>query len=60
MNDRISRSCPTREQAIYRINATINAALKFPLQLAWVPASTLEAWDKMTRRVVKSMGYLRP
>jgi ribonuclease HI len=57
-NDRISRSCPTREQAIYCINATINAALKFPLQLAWVPNTVLEEWDRKNRKVVRTMGFL--
>jgi len=56
--DRISRSRPSREQAIYCINATINAALKFPLQIAWIPVSVLEAWDTKHRKIVRDMGYL--
>ena len=51
--DKITRSSPTREQAIYCINATINTALKFPLQVAQVPATTLKAWDRTNRTVVK-------
>ena len=58
LNDKISRSCPTREQAIYCINATINTALKFPLQIAQIPDATLEQWDKQNRKVVRNMGYL--
>ena len=57
-NERISRSCPTREQAVYCINATINAALKFPLQVANVPRSMLEEWDRRNRDIVRKAGYL--
>jgi len=58
LNDKISRSSPTREQAIYCINATINSALKYPLRIASVPLSVLRKWDSNNRRVVKEAGYL--
>ena len=58
LNDRISRSSPTREQAIYCINATINTALKFPLQIAHVPKAVLEEWDRRNRQTVRKAGYL--
>ena len=41
LNERMGRSSPTREQATYCINATINTALKFPLQIANIPRSDL-------------------
>ena len=58
LNDRMSRSRPTRSQAIYCINATVNSALKFPLQIANVPNSVLEEWDRKNRRIVKEAGQL--
>ncbi len=41
-NKRISRSCPTRHQKVYCINAVINAQLKFPLQVANIPDLVLD------------------
>jgi len=58
LNERMSRSSPTRSQAIYCINATVNAALKFPLQIANVPNSVLEEWDRKNRRIVREAGHL--
>ena len=51
--DRISHTKPTTEMAIYCINAVINAAMKFPLQVAAVPVTVLREWDSRNRGVVK-------
>ena len=56
--DRISHTKPTTEMAIYCINAVINAAMKFPLQVAAVPVTVLREWDSRNRGVVKSAGKL--
>lgn len=58
LNDRISRSSPTREEATYCINATINAALKYPLRVAHIDQSTLRSWDTANRKVVSKAGAL--
>ena len=36
----------------------MNAALKFPLQIANVPNSVLEEWDRKNRRIVREAGHL--
>ncbi len=58
LNERMGRSSPTREQATYCINATINTALKFPLQIANIPRSELRTWDRGNRNIVRRAGYL--
>ena len=58
LNERMGRSSPTREQATYCINATINTALKFPLQIANIPRADLRAWDRGNRRIVRKAGHL--
>jgi ribonuclease HI len=58
LNDRIMHSAPTREEAVYCINATINSALKYPLRVAWVNKTTLKAWDTANRKVVSKAGSL--
>ena len=47
MYDRIDRTRPTAEMAIYCLNAVVNAALKFPLQVAAIPDhdAVLREWD---------------
>jgi len=60
LNSRINRSNPTRHQTIYCINAVINAALKFPMQVANVPESTLNRWDTANRKLVCKAGKLPP
>ena len=57
--DRISDTKPTAEMAIYCINAMINAALKFPLQVAAVPGTVLKEWDSKNRGIVKRAAYLQ-
>jgi ribonuclease HI len=54
----ITRSKPTRAQAVYCINAVINAALKFPLQVAAVSMTTLKKWDTAHRKIIKNTGKL--
>ena len=54
----IGRSNPTREQAIYCVNAVINAAIKYPLQVAHIPASTLRTWDSRNRATIRKAGFL--
>ena len=44
--------------AIYCINAVINTALKFPLQVANIPASVLAQWDSQNRGIVREAGSL--
>ena len=46
MHERISRTKPTAEMAIYCTNAVINAALRFPLQVAAIPVTVLREWDE--------------
>ena len=58
LKDTISRSCPTREQAIYCVNAVINATMKFPLQVASIPRTTLERWDTANRETIRAAGKL--
>jgi ribonuclease HI len=58
MYDRISHSKPSADMAVYCINAVINAALKFPLQVAAIPKSTLKVWDSKHARIVKKAAYL--
>ena len=55
---RISNTKPTTEMAIYCINAVINAALKFPLQVAAIPRTVIKGWDSKHRGLVKKAGYL--
>ena len=45
MYDRISRTRPTAEMAICCLNTTVNATLKFPLQVAAIPVTVLREWD---------------
>ena len=40
------------------MNAVINAALKFPLQVAAVPREVLRRWDSKNRGVVKRPAFL--
>ena len=44
--------------AIYCINAVINAALKFPLQVAAIPRILINGWDSKHRGLVKKAAYL--
>ena len=55
---KISNTKPTTEMAIYCINAVINAALKFPLQVAAIPRTVIKGWDSKHRGLVKKAGYL--
>ena len=56
--DRINRTSPTTEMAVYCINAVINAALKFPLQVAKVPVTLLREWDRKHINIVKKAAKL--
>ena len=56
--ERISQTKPTTEMAVYCINAVINAALKFPLQVAKMPAALLREWDRKQLSIVKAAGKL--
>jgi ribonuclease HI len=58
LNDRINKSKPNREQATYCVNAVINAAMKFPLQVAHIPKTTLKQWDAKNRETVRKAGYI--
>ena len=58
LNERISHSSPTREEAIYCINATINSALKYPLRVAHIDFTTTKTWDTANRKVVSKAGAL--
>ena len=58
LNSRISNTKPTTEMVVYCINAVINAALKFPLQVAAVPRAILKGWDSKHRGLVKKAAYL--
>ena len=56
--ERISQTKPTTEMAVYCINAVINAALKFPLQVAKMPVALLREWDRKHLSIVKEAGKL--
>ena len=58
MYDRINRTRPTAEMAIYCLNAVVNAALKFPLQVAAIPVTVLREWDSLNRGIVKKAAFL--
>ena len=58
LQDRITSTKPTREQAVYCVNAVINAAMKYPLQVAHIPETTLRDWDRANRAVIKSAGCI--
>ena len=58
MCDRINRTCPTAEMAIYCLNAVVNAALRFPLQVAAIPVTVLREWDSKNRVTVKKATFL--
>jgi ribonuclease HI/exonuclease III len=58
MQEGIGASRPTKEQAIYCVNAVINAAMRYPLQVAHMPKSQLRAWDAANRAVVRKAGSL--
>jgi hypothetical protein len=58
MHERISRTKPTAEMAIYCTNAVINAALKSPLQVAAIPVTVLREWDSKNRNVIKKAAFL--
>jgi len=58
LNTKILQSSPSREEAIYCINATINAALKYPLRVAKIDKTTLRNWDTANRKVVSKAGKL--
>ena len=51
--NRISNIKPTTEMTIYYINAVINAALKFLLQVAAIPRTVIKGWDCKHRGLVK-------
>ena len=55
---RIGSSKPTKDQAIYCVNAVINAAMKYPLQVAHIPTSILRQWDSANRTVIRRAGAL--
>jgi hypothetical protein len=48
MHGRINRTHPTAEMAIYCLNAVVNAALKFPLQVAAIPVTVLREGTQRT------------
>ena len=56
--DRINRTRPTAEMATYCLNAVVNAALKFPLQVAAIPVTMLREWDSKNRGIVKKAAFL--
>ena len=58
LNERINTSKPNREQATYCVNAVINAAMRFPLQVAHMPGSVLRAWDAANRKTIRNAGKL--
>ena len=58
MYDRINRTRPTAEMAIYCLNAVVNAALEFPLQVAAIPVTVLREWDSKNRGIVKKAAFL--
>jgi ribonuclease HI len=58
LNTRINSSKPNREQAVYCVNAVINAAIKYPLQVAHIPNTTLRRWDSANREVVRRAGCI--
>ncbi len=58
LNDNISHSAPTREEAVYCINATMNAAMKYPLRVASMDATSLKAWDTANRKTTAKAGGL--
>ena len=58
LNESISMSTPTREEAVYCINATINAALKYPLRVANISNTALREWDTANRKVASRAGAL--
>ena len=58
LQERIGSSRPTREQAIYMVNAVINSAIRYPLQVAHIPRTTLRAWDSANRAVIRKAGAL--
>ena len=58
MHERVHRTKPTTEMAIYCTNAVINAALKFPLQVAAIPVAVVREWDSKNRGVIKRAACL--
>ena len=58
MHERISRTKPTAEMVIYCTNAVINAALRFPLQVAVIPVTMVREWDSKNRSVIKKSALL--
>ena len=58
LHNRISNIKPTTEMTIYYINAVINAALKFLLQVAAIPRTVIKGWDCKHRGLVKKAAYL--
>ena len=58
MHERISRAKPTAEMAMCCTNAVINAALRFPLQMAAIPVAVLREWDSKDRSVIKKAAFL--
>ena len=58
MYDRINRTRPTAEMAIYCLNVVVNAALKFLLQVAAIPVTMLREWDSTNRGIVKKAAFL--
>ena len=58
MYDRINRTRPTAEMAIYYLNAVVNAALKFPLQVAAISVTVLREWNSKNRGIVKKAAFL--
>ena len=47
LHKKITRSNPTRAQAIYCINACINSTLKYTLQVAAIPDSDMDKWASL-------------
>jgi hypothetical protein len=58
LHKKITRSNPTRAQAIYCINACINSTLKYTLQVAAIPDSDMDKWDTAHREIVRAAGKL--
>ena len=52
MHERISRTNPTAEDAM------VNATLRFPLQVAAIPAAVLREWDSKNKSVIKKAAFL--
>ena len=58
MYARINRTRPTAEIAIYCLNAIVNAALRFHLQVAAIPVIVLREWDSKNVGIDKKAAFL--